>query len=214
MKTTICTFIGLCMLMNYGKAQKSIFGITAGATFASYKISANSISITSKTKTGFTVGIMCSAPMGKHISFEPALNFLQKGGTNKEEGGTDNLTLNYVELPLNFVYNTHSSKGNFFVGAGPSLSMGLSGKDKWDYGGESGTDDIKFGSGDEDNLKAFEAGINFLAGYRFKGGFLVAANYNAGLSNITNNMEGNNSEMHNRYFGVRLGYMIQGKSKK
>ena len=214
MKTTIFTFISLFVLMNYSHAQQSSFGFTAGAVFASYKVSISSVSVTSKTKTGFTVGITSSIPMGKRFSFEPALNYLQKGGVIKETGTSDKSTFNYLELPLNFVYNAHSAKGKFFVGAGPSLSMGLSGKEKYDDGTNSETTDIKFGSGENDDLKPFEAGINFLAGYQFKDGFLIAANYNAGLSNIAITTGGDNSKAHNRYFGVRIGYMIPGKVKK
>ena len=214
MKKSIFTFVALLALANYGKAQQPSFGITAGATFASYKVTASGISITSKTKIGFTVGITSSFPMGKAFSFEPALNYLQKGGTIKQDNTTDKSTFNYLELPLNIVYNARSLKGKFFAGAGPSLSIGLSGKDKYDDGTNHETTDIKFGSSDNDDLKSFEAGINFLAGYQFKGGFLVAANYNAGLSNVAITSEGDNSKAHNRYFGIRIGYMIPGKNKK
>ncbi len=211
--TLVCSFIMLA-IFSQGQNQKSSFGITAGATFATYKAKSDYASITSKTKTGFTVGISPSFAMGQHFSFWPALNYVQKGGTFKDDYSNDKTTLNYLELPLNFVYNTTSSKGKFFVGAGPSFSMGLSGKDKWESdGGGSGSDDIKFGSSDDDDLKPFEMGINFLAGYEFKGGFLVTANYNAGVSNIANGMEGSDGTMHNRYFGVRIGYMFPGKKK-
>ncbi len=91
--------------------------------------------------------------------------------------------------------------------------MGLSGKDKWKNDTESGTDDIKFGSGDNDDLKAFEAGINFVTGYQCKGGFLIAVNYNTGLSNLVNTVEGDNSKFHNRYFGIRIGYMFGSQIK-
>ena len=213
MKKILSLFISVISLMNYSKAQKSSFGFTAGATFAPYKIKEESVSITAKTKVGFTAGVTSFIALGRHFSFMPALNFTQKGGKFKEEDFTGNTTFNYLELPLNFIYNTNSTKGKFFVGAGPSLAFGLSGKDKWEEGTESGSDKIKFGSGDDDDLKSFDAGINFLAGYKFAGGFLIAANYNAGLSNLGNTDEGDNSKMHNRYFGIRIGYMFSGKKK-
>jgi len=153
-----------------------------------------------------------SIGLGQHFSFQPALNYIQKGGVLKEEGITDKTTLNYLELPLNFVYNTHSLKGKFFIGAGPSLSIGLSGKDKWDDGSNIEPTDIKFGSGEDDDFKPFEAGINFLTGYQCKSGFLIAANYNLGLSNIANSDEG--PKYHNRYFGIRIGYMFGSKIKR
>ena len=215
MKKTLFTSICLFVQLYYAQAQKSTFGFTAGASLASYKVSQSSLSVTSKSKTGFTVGMLISVPAGKSFSFQPGLNYVQKGGRFEEENYTDKSTFNYLELPLNFVYTSPSPKGSFFVGAGPSLSMGLSGTEKFNDGTNEETSDIKFGSGDNDDLKAFEFGINVIAGYRFKGGFLVAANYNAGLSNIAITTEDENSgEAHNRYFGLRIGYMIPGKQAK
>jgi Outer membrane protein beta-barrel domain len=123
--------------------------------------------------------------------------------------------LNYVEVPLNFVFNANSPAGKFFAGAGPCFSLGVSGKDKMTPGGQTATQDVKFGSGEEDDIKAFEAGVNFLAGYQFKGDFQVAANYNAGLSNLADNdpQEPVKAKYHNRYFGIRIGYMFTGKKK-
>lgn len=200
--------------MAISKAQNSLFGLTAGATFASYKANIEDLSITSKTKIGFIVGVTSSIAIGKNFAFQPGLNFLQKGGTLKQEGMTDKTTLNYLELPLNFVYTTNSSKGKFFIGAGPSLSIGLSGKDKFDDGENVEPTDIKFGSGDEADFKSFEAGANFLAGYQFAGGFFVAGNYNASLSNISNDSDPDfSTKYHNRYFAIRIGFMFPGKKK-
>ena len=109
MKKTIFTFISLLMLMNYGKAQQSSFGFQAGATFASYKLKVESVSVTSKTKAGFTVGVVADVAMGKSFSFQPALNFLQKGGVLKQSGATDKQTYSYLELPLNFVFGKPAS---------------------------------------------------------------------------------------------------------
>ncbi|CAN5826887.1 hypothetical protein BH10BAC2_BH10BAC2_49050 [soil metagenome] len=209
MKKVNYLLFSFIMLTNFSKAQNA-FGLTAGTALASYKVKAESVSITSDTKAGFTVGALYSISVGKSVNFQPALNFVQKGGTFKEEMFTDKTTLNYLELPLNLVYHTKSSAGNFFVGAGPCLSLGLSGKDKWDDGGDVETTDIKFGSNDEDDFKPLEVGLNVLAGYQFKKGFLIAANYNAGLNNV-GNIDTDISEYHNRYIGIRVGFMFNKK---
>jgi hypothetical protein len=210
MKTIPCS-LGLILLMNYTIAQKASFGITAGASFASIKVSAESVSATTGTHTGFTIGLVSSLPIAKDLSFRPQLNFVQKGGKTSSDGSSDHVTLNYIELPLNFVFNTPNPRGMFFIGAGPSLSMGLSGKDKWEDGTGSGSDDIKFGNSEDDDFKSFEAGINILAGYQFAPGFFVSANYNAGLSNIT--AGGSDPKTHNQYFGIGIGYMFSNKPK-
>ncbi len=112
MKKTILFFISFISLINYSIGQKIAFGITSGATFGSYKIKAGSFSVTSKIKPGFSAGVQAWVPMGKSFSFIPALNFIQKGGTLKEEGSEEKTTLNYIEIPLNVVYNTVQPKGN------------------------------------------------------------------------------------------------------
>lgn len=212
MKTIFC-LCSLIFLMNDSRAQRAQFGVTAGGTLASYKITASDVSITSDSKTGFTAGLVVSVPLSKNINFRPELKYVQKGGSLSEEGMSDKITLNYIEMPLNFVYHTGISKG-FFAGIGPSLGFGLSGKEKWDFGdGDAGEDKINFGSGDEDHLKPFEIGVNVLAGYQFAGGFFVSANYNAGLNNIAIGDSEYDGKYHNRYFGVNIGYMFKGKQK-
>jgi hypothetical protein len=214
MKTKLTLLLSFIVLIKYASAQNFSFGINAGATLASYKVSASSVSLTSKSKTGFTAGIYSSISMGKNASFQPGLNFLQKGGTFKEEGSTDETTLNYLELPMNFVFNTSSSKGKFFAGAGPSFSFGLSGTDKYeDEAGNKQDTKVNFGSSAEDDLKPFEISGNLLAGYQFKSGLSFTLNYNAGLNNILNTDGEIDSKYHNRYFGLRIGYMFHSKKK-
>lgn len=211
MKKNLCAFIVLLVTVNYCKAQSGA-GFEAGIVFSSYKAKAESVSITSKTRVGFAAGFTASVPMGKSFAFQPGLTFLQKGGTFKEDPVTDKTNLSYLELPLNFVYHTPESKnkGQFFCGAGPSLALGLSGKDKYDDGTFKETTDIKFGSGDNDDLKPFEVGANVIAGYQFSSGFFVKANYNFGLSNISTDSQ---SKYHNRYFGVRIGFLFGNRKK-
>jgi hypothetical protein len=98
--------------------------------------------------------------INKHFSFQPALYFVQKGGEEQsvDVNGNRNYkhtnTLNYFELPLNFVYSTEPSKTVFFIGAGPSLNLGLSGKIKIEAASEHSKEDIKFG-GNDNRLKGF-----------------------------------------------------------
>lgn len=209
MKKTPYLFIIFILMINHSDAQKLSFGLSAGATLASYKSAIESISFTSKTKVGFTAGLAADLPISKSFNFSPQLNFVQKGGKQKEDDYLDKLTLNYVELPLNFTLNASTSKGSFFVGTGPSLSMALSGKDKWHDDRESGGGDIKFGGGDDDDLKPFEIGINALAGFRFSNGFFIAVNYNAAVNNIAPHDPDFNSKYHNRYFGIRAGFIFK-----
>ena len=134
MKTTLC-LVGIMLFMNYSRAQKASLGVITGATLASYKVTANDVSMTSDSKTGFNAGLVLSIPISKYVSFRPELKYVQKGGKVSEEGASDKLILNYLEMPLDFVFNTGNSKRVFFGGLGPSVSTGISAKEKWDDGG-------------------------------------------------------------------------------
>src|SRR5687768_267895 len=200
MKKITCLFIGVFTLASYAQAQKPRIGITIGNTVSSYKFTVESISVAAKPRIGYTVGLLADIPVGRQLSLSPALNYVQKGGRLKSDGSKSVLITNYVELPLNFVYKIPASSGNFLVGAGASISAGVSGKDKWESQGESGSNKVKFGSGQDKDFKSIEAGINFMTGFIAGDGFIITANYNLGLTNTVNQLEDYNASFRNRYF--------------
>ncbi len=192
-------------------AQIARFGVNAGVVFASQIEKDGNTTETFKTKTGLTVGFLGDIVLTEKFSFQPGLNFIQKGGKQSLTafGVTieNTATLNYLEAPLNFVYNAPAGGGYFFAGLGPVLGYGISGKSKSKVstGGET-TADIKFGSGAAE-FKPFEFSGNVLAGYELANGIFIAANYNMGISNLINDAPSNTSSK-NRYFGIKLGYKI------
>ncbi len=190
--------------------QTNRFGLSGGITFSKIAIKSDGVTFSTSSLTGFSVGGLLDVPLTEHISFIPGLNYTMKGGKESEYDDfsgttfTYKSTLNYLEVPLNFTYNTRGNTGNFFIGTGLSVCIGLSGKEKTIYNGVTESSNIKFGSGSNADLKLFDFGANFLAGYEFKNGINISVNYNAGLSNIAASAE--NGMARNNYFGVRLGY--------
>src|SRR5215510_9966812 len=187
-------------------AQNVRFGITAGAAIASQKFKSSGITISGDSKIGFTAGVLADMGISENFVFQPGLNFTQKGSKISSNGMTATQTLNYIELPLNFLYRAPAGSGSFFGGIGPVLGYGISGKAESD--GES--EDIHFGNSDDDDYKPFEFSGNILAGYEFSNGFLVSVNYNHGLSNIIND-GGSDVSGKNTYIGIRLGYKFGAK---
>lgn len=201
MKKQILTFICCTVLLStFCYAQKARLGFTGGATLANMSMKLDDIKISASSKIGFTAGLLLDKPISDHLIFQPAVNFVQKGTKSNESDGS--ATLNYLEVPLNFTYRTNNIDG-FFAGAGPSFAYGLGGKSKeGDY-----EEDIKFGNGDDDHLKGFEFGANITAGYITKSGFLIAVNYNMGISNLE--IESDYGKARNNYWGLRLGYILK-----
>ena len=208
MKKIITLFTLVAIAAQIAQAQKSSFGFTAGATLSKLTSKFEGTSLSTQSKIGFTAGIIGDIPISKDFSFMPALNFVQKGGKSKSESYGSTTNLNYIEIPLNFVYRTSGQSGHLFIGAGPSFAYGISGKTKANFQMEQMEEKVKFGSSIEDDFKPFEIGANILLGYQFKNGFNIAANYNTGLNNISP-QEG--LKGHNNYFGLRLAIMQGGK---
>ena len=211
-----CTFLTLISAAAFSQDIK--FGIQAGTAIASQKAKQSGISITTDSKVGFTVGVISDISISENFTFQPALNFTQKGSKFNYSDGSESIessqTLNYIELPLHFLFNAPAGNGKFFAGLGPVVNYGISGTAKVKMGGESMSEDVSFGSNeDEDDYKPFEFSGNVLAGYEFSNGLFVAANYNAGLSNIAVGGDSDNS-LKNRYFGVKLGFKFGGAAAK
>jgi hypothetical protein len=180
------------------------------------------------------IGVGAVLPVASGISFRPELNFVSKGvkidesyslsmgGSNYSFSAKGSMKLSYIELPLNFVYMQPSQRGAaFFIGAGPSVSLGLGGKatahvieiadgDRQEI---NQTANVKFDgkenpNDDDQHYKAVEFGINFLTGFQLHNKIFIAANFNQGLTNI-NVDKADNGTTHTMYLGLSLGYFFK-----
>ena len=214
MKSNSLLMTSMILFTSFASQAQTSIGITAGASFSNVKVKAMNINASPDTKTGITAGLMLDAPLSKNFHFQPALNFVQKGYKAKDDPMKETFNLNYLELPLNFVYDANG----FFAGAGPSVAYGISGMDKTKWTDHSMPDDnekIRFGSG-VNEVKALDFGANFTAGYKTQSGFLITSNYTLGLSNIANtnsNSPDENVKIKNNCFGIKIGYMFNQKHK-
>ena len=110
-------------------------GLQVGTNFSTYNEEfPNNTERKSDSKLGFLIGAIADVDFGNSVSFRPELNFIQKGGEQKYSPNAnvniqEELTLNYIQLSPNFVYNFGGSAGKFFIGVGPELSFGLGGRD-------------------------------------------------------------------------------------
>ena len=203
MKKTIIILMAFIFFMHAANSQKAQIGFTAGSTLANYKIKDDGGDQSGNSKAGFTAGLIVNIPAGKNFMIQPGIHWVEKGSKDEENGDTGSITVNSIEIPVNFLY---TSTGGFFIGAGPSASFAVSGKAKLD----NVSADLQFGNSNDDNMKGFDFGANVVTGYQSPKGFLVAANFNQGFSNLVPGDAGNSS-MKSHYFGIRLGYVLKGK---
>ena len=197
------------------------FGVQVGGNLASqsYKYdNSGGITISTKSKFGLILGVVAEMPITEAINFRPELNYIQKG--SKFTSGTDELTttLNYLELPLNFVYNAEAGSGNAFFGLGPVIGLGLSGTEKSKSSGSESTTKVKFDGKDNStstddfsHLKSIDFGLNLIAGYKFENGVFANVGYAFGLSNISPD---NGGSLKNSGLSIKVGYFFTQADKK
>ncbi len=150
---------------------------------------------------GFTVGIYYDYPVSEKLTFQPAVNLVNKKWKDDLDGiEITEVSINYLEIPLQVVFNQGGEKG-FFFGAGPSLMYGLSGKADITIGGSKTSFDYEFGSGEfEENPLTIAA--NIMAGYSF-GSLNINVNYSHGITNQPGSDRDQGNENH---FALRIGY--------
>jgi hypothetical protein len=223
-KTLLIAALALMAGAATAQQNKVSWGIKASYTFA--KISASvtdptfgSFSGNSGNLKSFGFGAFAEIYLGPKGSFQPGISYVRKGGTSITDdtdfssGETvvshDKTNFDYLEVPLNFLYNVPLKSGKVFIGMGPYLAMGLSAKNKTDVTSASGntsssSQSITFGSG-VNELKRMDLGINALAGFRFDSGLEIGGGMGFGLSNLSNV---SSVKTHNQTISISAGYFF------
>lgn len=137
-----------------------------------------------------------------NFQFMTGLEYVGKGYKVKASGFKSTTHLNYLEVPLDIVYEHPLSTGAFFAGAGPWLAYGIGGKIK------SGGNSLPSFGEDNGGFKRFDFGLAILAGYRIHNGFCVHIAYDYGLANI--GYASQDFTARNRSFSFNIGYDLAG----
>lgn len=157
-------------------------------------------------RTGIHAGLLLDVPFSEKFSFQPSLQFVNKGWTTEEVNTftPEEQNVNYLDLPLNFVFKAPLGSGNtkFLLGAGPYVSARISGNEVKN-GVEN--DDLDIGDG-VGQYKGFDYGFNALAGFEF-GRVFVTANYSQGLNDFYR-PAGYDGDYKHRVLGGTIGFFL------
>ena len=192
-------------------AGKTTFGIRAGVNFQNINgKNANGGNLKNDIATGFHAGVNAEVPLGTGFYLQPGVLYSQKG---TEFDNDNQVKLNYIEVPVNFVYKPILGTGRMLLGFGPYVGFGLGGKVKT----ASAERDVEYEKTVNNSTpsltagvyKGVDAGANFLAGYEFAKNISFQVNAQLGLLNINPEFQGaanDESKWKNTGFGVSLGY--------
>lgn len=197
--------LSICCLFaaSFAFAQAPSFGIRGGVGFASLSASSGNLSVSSGSTTTFAAGLFADFKAGTNLTIQPGIYYAGKGGNFSADGAEADIKTYYLQVPVNVVYHAPVQFGSIYFGAGPYVAMGLSGKAKASDGTNSASQDITFGS--DGDFKRVDAGLNGIAGFEFKNGFLLGINYDLGLTDIGNDGTAEVSTK-NRVFGISIGF--------
>lgn len=200
MKTGFITAALLTCFSAASVAQSPVsYGLRGGVNFQNLNgKDAGGGSLDNKLKVGFNLGVTADIPVAAPDYFvQTGLLFSTKGAKVETPitGGTNKVNLNYLEVPITFLYKPVIGEGRLLLGVGPYLGIGV--------GGKSDQGSIDFG----DDLKRFDAGGNLLFGYQFTPHVSAQLNAQLGLLNIQKDPQGD-ATIKNTGFGVSLGYQF------
>ena len=152
---------------------------------------------------GFHAGVFSEINLDKNGNWavQPALLYTNKGRKfsksydsaksflNDTSAINASWKINYLELPVNFIYRLPiTQKVRFIVGGGPYIALQLNGKATYEItnaSGERNSFNDKLASGDAVNkYQKLNWGINALAGFDFNDRLMLTANYSRSMSDF------------------------------
>ncbi len=208
MKKIVLTLSAAFLLAVGAQAQVG-FGLKAGANFPSYSYGDSDELSDTKSTVNFHVTGYLDAKVASGFYIQPGISLQGKGAKLVESSilGGSEITQNtmWLDVPVNFVGKFPLVVGNLFVGAGPYVGFGLSGKNKYSVNEGSTTSESEFEFGKDNTLKGTDFGVNFLAGFKLGNGLLLNANYGLGLTNIAGSNNIWSDDIKNRGFSVGIG---------
>ncbi len=195
---------------SYGGGMSSTtFGIKVGPSFSSMTLGSKDDKETSDMLIGLEGGVYANIPVAPQFYIQPSLMYEGKGGKQSVTDGEVKIRLNYLTLPVDFLFKPKmpNGSGSWVLGVGPYIGYGFSGKVSSELLEGASYDPFKgIGGSDASSgaiYKRFDAGANVQLGYEMSNGFNIGLNANLGLLNIIN---GGNSSVKNTNFGITLGY--------
>jgi hypothetical protein len=181
-------------------------GYIFGLNLSSVNLKTAGLTSKPDTPVGIHFGGSLEIPVNSNFSMRPCLLFSAKGSTFKIDSVEITLSPIYIEIPVLAVYSFGSEMVRFSLYAGPYFAFGMGG-----YKIRTGNEiqNLSYGAGEKNDLKPFDAGLNFGAGINING-FLVSAQYSIGLANISP-ASSSDSVMKNKVIGFSISSLFPGR---
>jgi Outer membrane protein beta-barrel domain len=189
MKKTLLTFI-LLSSVGVSFSQTINYGLKAGVNLSEQNRS-SAYNYQSNFRVGMNAGGMIDISF-QQLSIQPGVFFTMKG-----DSGPAETTLDYIEVPVNFLYKFKiATASNIHLGGGPYIAYGIS--ESIMINGKNFPTTPSF------TFKNPDYGVNFVAGLTLKK-ILIDASYGLGVANI----DSNGLNTHNSIISLSIGYLFR-----
>ncbi|MDR0431305.1 MAG: PorT family protein [Tannerellaceae bacterium] len=173
-------WVALMLLIAIPANAQINFGMKGGVNISSVQFNKDIVS--SSNITGFQIGPMIEimAPyLG--VGIDAAVLYSQKG-MKDVDGQEENLTTDYIDVPLNFKWKFGLPLLKGYLAAGPYVGFRIGGDRIWNIPGRVNS---------QIETKSFAAGLNFGLGVEVISHLQVGFNYGLGLTNNYSGVDGN-----------------------
>lgn len=179
---------------------------TIGLNLSGMTVINNGIESDTKTAMGIHYGVMMEIPVIGNSALLSSLMFTSKGSDYKIDNLGISISPIYIEVSALPEYCIGHKMLKILLFAGPYFACGIGGY-KLESGGEIKS--ISYGSGEGNDIRPLDAGINVGAGIKIKK-LMITANYGIGLLDI-NPLKTVDSEMKNKVIGISISSLFESK---
>jgi hypothetical protein len=207
----IIMFATVCGASAFGQSEQASkigYGLKAGVNLTQYHLTKESTATETKNITNFQVTGYLEAPLGSRFLLQPGISIQGKGGKNTVATTAVKQNTLWLEVPVNLLVKLPASPtSHIYLGGGPYLGFGLSGRNEIVTPTQTSKGDVHFGNDVTDNLTTTDFGVNLLAGIQLNSGFNVGVGHGIGLKSITpSNANNIVSNIYSRVISFTVGY--------
>jgi hypothetical protein len=217
MKTKLITYLAVALVFTTTASAQVTFTLRAGMNLQNIN-GKNAVGdkLSNDVMPRYHFGALVNFPIAEDFSLQTGAIFETKGakvmGMVNGVENSDNIQLNYVQVPITFMYTPLVGKGRVLMGFGPFAAYGVGGivkttdkpSQKVEWQNSVSTSDQGFFY-----YKPLEFGANFLFGYEFFNHLQVQFNAQLGLTEINPTdarVSNDKTSMKNTGFGLSLGW--------
>ena len=181
-------------------------GYIWGMNLSTMAIKTEGLSSEPEMPAGVQFGGFLELDLTGNLTLQPRFLFSAKGSNYRIDTTDVTMSPVYIEVPVLAVYTIGSKAVRVSLFTGPYIACGIGG-----YMIETGSElkYLKFGKGEDKDLRAFDFGYIFGAGIHIKS-FLISAQYGIGLTNVSP-ITTDGSEMKNKVIGISISSSFESK---